>query len=97
MRHKLGLLLSARSRPSHTLQETESVCLHRVNEKLAADRAAVLKPDVDTPFENMEDVISRLLPYHILQQPQEDLDQMIGKWKGKRKATELETEIAGGL
>lgn len=55
----------------------------------------MLKPDTDTPFENIEDVVSRLLPYHILQQPQEDLERMIGKWKGKRKATNLESEIEG--
>lgn len=66
--------------------------------RLAADQAAVLHPDVDTPFSDSQDVINRLLPYHVFQQPQEDLAVVKGLGKGKRKATpedELRNEIAG--
>ena len=42
------------------------------------------------------DVLNRLLPYHVFQQPAEDL-QYISKDKGKRKATDddLRDEIRG--
>ncbi|KAJ7251495.1 hypothetical protein B0H12DRAFT_1119231, partial [Mycena haematopus] len=56
--------------------------------RLAQDRASVLTPDTETPFSDTIDVVNRLLPYHIFQQPKEDLDR-----KGKRKADDLETEI----
>ncbi|KAI6021390.1 hypothetical protein BKA83DRAFT_4281280 [Pisolithus microcarpus] len=38
---------------------------------LTADHAAVLHPDIDSPFSDHVDVVNRLLPYHIFQQPQE--------------------------
>ncbi|KIY73111.1 hypothetical protein CYLTODRAFT_485824 [Cylindrobasidium torrendii FP15055 ss-10] len=57
----------------------------RVDERLKADHAAVLSPDVDSPFVDALDVVKRLLPYHVFQLPAEDN-------KGKRKATE-EDEI----
>jgi hypothetical protein len=43
------------------------------------------------------DVITRLLPYHVFQQPQEDLANITHDKKGKRKATddEIKAEIAG--
>ena len=45
------------------------------------------------------DVVNRLLPYHVFQQPQEDLAKIIHDKKGKGKATEndLGAEIAGQL
>ncbi|OSD06779.1 hypothetical protein PYCCODRAFT_1430974 [Trametes coccinea BRFM310] len=75
----------------------------RVASRLAEDQRAALFPDVDTPFVDQVDVVKRLLPYHIFQQPKEDLDAMLQAGtlnpfgKGKRKATEadlLREEIA---
>lgn len=42
----------------------------------------MLYPDVDTPFADTIDVLNRLLPYHVFQQPQEDLGD-IGRYLGK--------------
>ena len=61
---------------------------------LTADQAAVLFPDVDTPFKDVADVVRSLLPYHIFQLPREDMG------KGKKKATEadlLRQALAGAL
>ncbi|KAJ7188166.1 hypothetical protein C8R46DRAFT_1053874 [Mycena filopes] len=62
----------------------------RVNARLAQDHAAVINPNTETPFSDATDVLNRLLPYHVFQQPREDLDR-----KGKRKADDLATEIEG--
>lgn len=43
-------------------------------------------PDADTPFTDTEDVIQRLLPYHVLQQPAKDLQAVIVDPSGKGKA-----------
>ncbi|OBZ67273.1 hypothetical protein A0H81_12834 [Grifola frondosa] len=70
---------------------------------LAADHIAVLYPDVDTPFTDAVDAVTRLLPYHVFHQPKEDLDAQTNSQhassyrKGKRKATEedlIREEIA---
>ncbi|KAI0630267.1 hypothetical protein C8Q77DRAFT_1137268 [Trametes polyzona] len=75
----------------------------RVASRLAEDQRAALVPDVETPFEDEVDVVKRLLPYHIFQQPKEDLDAVLQSGsvhpsrKGKRKATAedlLRDEIA---
>lgn len=66
---------------------------------LSADHLMALFPDVDTPFEDAVDVVNRLLPYHVFQHPQIDLDAMRGI-KGKAKATEadlLKEEIRGAF
>ncbi|THH20423.1 hypothetical protein EW146_g947 [Bondarzewia mesenterica] len=63
----------------------------RIAQCLTSDQIDALFPDVTTPFHNTEDVVRRLLPYHIFQHPREDLG------KGKGKATEndlLKEEIA---
>ncbi|KAH7909321.1 hypothetical protein BJ138DRAFT_1089668 [Hygrophoropsis aurantiaca] len=62
---------------------------------LTADQVAVLYPDVDTPFTDIFDAVNRLLPYHILQQPEEDLDNITRSKspKGKEKASPLQNEI----
>ncbi|KIJ61320.1 hypothetical protein HYDPIDRAFT_116082 [Hydnomerulius pinastri MD-312] len=64
---------------------------------LAADHAAVLYPDVDTPFMDAADVVNRLLPYHVFQQPDEDLKSLLdrkrSKGKEKAKHDELREEI----
>ena len=76
----------------------------RVAARLAEDQRAALYPDVDNPFTDELDVVHRLLPYHVFQQPREDLETLIRHGtllpsrKGKRKATEedlLREEIAG--
>ncbi|TFK90586.1 hypothetical protein K466DRAFT_543279 [Polyporus arcularius HHB13444] len=75
----------------------------RIAARLAEDQRAALYPDVDNPFTDELDVLNRLLPYHVFQQPKEDLDVLIQygtplpSRKGKRKATEedlLREEIA---
>lgn len=69
----------------------------RFTARLALDHAAVLYPDADTPFIDTVDLVNRLLPYHVYQQPKEDLDRLTMSGKGKGKATEdqLAEEIAG--
>ena len=54
-------------------------------------------PDVDRPFSDISDVISRLLPYHVFHLPKEDLALLttIGKGKGKATEDDLRVEIAG--
>ncbi|KAF8630642.1 hypothetical protein AX15_002793 [Amanita polypyramis BW_CC] len=68
----------------------------RFASRLASDHAAVLKPNVDSPFVDCMDVVNRLLPYHVFHQPQEDLITITRSGKGKGKATEndIKTEIA---
>ncbi|THH07231.1 hypothetical protein EW145_g3528 [Phellinidium pouzarii] len=60
-----------------------------VSANLTMDQITALYPDADTPFEDEVDVIKRLLPYHIYQHPQHDLDEVRGL-KGKSKATEVD-------
>jgi hypothetical protein len=58
----------------------------------------VLNPDVDSPFVDAVDVVHRLLPYHVLQQPQEDLRIIAERRraKGKGKAHDvIRDEIEG--
>ncbi|EMD37382.1 hypothetical protein CERSUDRAFT_94394 [Gelatoporia subvermispora B] len=71
--------------------------------RLSQDHTAVLQPDVDLPFVDAEDAVKRLLPYHVFQQPKDDLRTHLDSFstsatrKGKRKATEeelLREEIA---
>lgn len=65
---------------------------------LAADHAAVLNPDVDSPFVDAVDVVHRLLPYHVLQQPQEDLRTVTERRRAKGKGKALDVirdEIEG--
>ncbi len=56
----------------------------------------MLQPDVDTPFVDHVDVMRRLLPYHIYQQPREDLELIHGR-KGKQRAanSDPKTELKG--
>ena len=68
----------------------------RFAERLAADQQTTLKPDVDTPFVDAEDVVRRLLPYHIYQQPKEDLEKLISP-KGKGKAEQQQAATNTGF
>ncbi|PPQ63987.1 hypothetical protein CVT24_009416 [Panaeolus cyanescens] len=80
---------------------------HRTPEKLASmprttdkikrqttqDENSVLHPDVDSPFVDQLDAIMRLLPYHLFQQPREDMTR---SKKGKERAEDkMLTEIQG--
>lgn len=70
----------------------------RVKERIAEDQKAILNPDVDAPFTDELDVTNRLLPYHIFQQPRDDLEQLIsGKGKEKAVNQEWENEVTGVL
>ena len=62
---------------------------YRVSTLLMADHLSVMFPDVDTPFFDTEDVVRRLLPYHVLQQPAKDLRDVIVDPSGKGKAREI--------
>ncbi|KAJ7045581.1 hypothetical protein C8F04DRAFT_1334014 [Mycena alexandri] len=79
-----------RVKKKRALEEEEVIkrTAARVNARLAQDHSAVLNPDTDTPFSDATDVVNRLLPYHVFQQPREDLDR-----KGKRKADDVAAEI----
>ena len=73
----------------------QSMRIFRVATHLTADHVSALFPDVNTPFQDVGDVVDRLLPYHIFQHPREDL--LVAN-KGKRRATEteiLQSELAG--
>lgn len=50
----------------------------------------MLYPDTETPFADVQDAINRLLPYHVFQIPEEDLEYT---GKGKGKASELQRDI----
>ena len=76
---------------SHATLTKLLTLVFRIALSLEADRIQVLYPDVDTPFEDELDAVNRLLPYHILQQPKEDLE-VITNPKGKSKMAE---EIQG--
>ncbi|KAF7973713.1 hypothetical protein HWV62_14400 [Athelia sp. TMB] len=67
----------------------------RFASSIALDQLSALYPNVDAPFEDAVDVVNRLLPYHIFQQPQADLDAILKgrEGKGKGKAGEAAVEI----
>lgn len=82
---------------SGLLHRVLNITRPRVAARLAADHQAVLYPDTETPFADAVDVVNRLLPYHVFQQPQEDLEyapSSAGR-KGKQKASKEEIEIEG--
>ncbi|KAI0663595.1 hypothetical protein C8Q70DRAFT_951165 [Cubamyces menziesii] len=97
---------AALSRKRDRTIEEEAAMVHtatRIASRLAEDQRTALVPDVETPFVDGVDVVQRLLPYHVFQQPKEDLDTVLQTGsvhpsrKGKRKATEedlLREEIA---
>ncbi|EPQ57252.1 hypothetical protein GLOTRDRAFT_137623 [Gloeophyllum trabeum ATCC 11539] len=93
---------SSRLRPHLTEEENKIVqeTSAKITSSLAGDHLVTLFPDVDNPFVDGDDVVKRLLPYHVYQQPQEDLQYVMkaARWsKGKSKATEvsaLREEIA---
>ena len=43
---------------------------HRIQNHLEKMQAQVVTPDVHTPFKSFQDVLVRLLPYHILSEPE---------------------------
>lgn len=46
----------------------------RIYDSILSDHKAVTEPDYKTPFRSKQDVIDRLLPYHIYQYPKVDMD-----------------------
>ncbi|KAF9012378.1 hypothetical protein BDQ17DRAFT_1343778 [Cyathus striatus] len=75
-------------------REIMNLSAARFAARLALDHQAILHPDVDTPFADEEDVVNRLLPYHVVQHPQHDsIQSSFAKAKGKGKASELKREI----
>ncbi|KAI9437723.1 hypothetical protein H4582DRAFT_2151288 [Lactarius indigo] len=90
--------LHRRRPPVVPLSADEEAAATRVSSRVAAhlttDHVSVLFPDVNTPFQDVGDVVDRLLPYHVFQHPREDL---VKANKGKRRATEteiLQSELA---
>ncbi|KDR75844.1 hypothetical protein GALMADRAFT_248572 [Galerina marginata CBS 339.88] len=73
-----------------TPEELEQITqtINRVQSRLAQDQSMISHPDVDSPFIDEVDVMNRLLPFHLLQQPKEDLE-MVVFGKGKEKARDL--------
>ncbi|PPQ67255.1 hypothetical protein CVT25_005839 [Psilocybe cyanescens] len=63
--------------------------VNRFQSRLIQDQANVTHPDVDSPFVDEVDVINRLLPYHMFQQPKDDLETIVS-CKGKEKARNLD-------
>lgn len=72
--------------------------LYRLNICIANDHNVVTHPDMDSPFLDESDVIKRLLPYHIFQQPRVDLLRTAsGKGKEKALETDWKKEIHGEI
>jgi hypothetical protein len=80
-------------------QTVDGALLPRFATCIAADHVSALYPDIDTPFSDATDVVNRLLPYHVFQQPKEDLyfPGHNRKRRGKRKqvSADLLDEIEG--
>lgn len=82
------------SASSDALYSLLGYCI-RFSQLLATDHRAVDNPDVETPFLDAVDVVRRLLPYHVFQHPQEELEYATAlnnravSAKGKGKATDL--------
>ena len=45
----------------------------RLRAHLERDHERTLRPDTTTPFRDADDVVARLLPYHVWQLPERDL------------------------
>ncbi|KAF8906490.1 hypothetical protein CPB84DRAFT_1675748, partial [Gymnopilus junonius] len=58
----------------------------RLHSHLDHDQDSISHPDIDSPFVDELDAINRLLPYHIFQQPKEDMRTVIS-CKGKERAS----------
>lgn len=67
----------------------------RLNARIASDQMMLLHPDIDSAFVDETDVVQRLLPYHVFQQPKEDLAGISAKGKGRAQETSWEEEIQG--
>ncbi|CAG8480836.1 3503_t:CDS:2 [Ambispora leptoticha] len=58
----------------HMTDSAQSQVQYSFAQRLAEDHRAVLYPDYKTPFSSFGDVLNRLLPYHIYQYADEELD-----------------------
>ncbi|KAG8964388.1 hypothetical protein FRC00_002569 [Tulasnella sp. 408] len=88
-------LLSRKRLKTKEDQELQLATRNAFTQLLAADRAAVDSPDVETPFRDAVDAVRRLLPYHVFQHHQEELEYATAlnnralSTKGKGKATDV--------
>ena len=55
---------------------------------LAQDQLSTLYPDPPTAFQSYDDMVGRLVPYHIWQTCDEELEGYVGEDENKRKARE---------
>lgn len=60
--------------------------------KLNTDHSAVLNPDFESPFTDYEDVLNRLVPYHVFQQPWQDVQAIIDSCRRKGKTREMDDD-----
>lgn len=60
---------------------------------LAQDQLTTLFPDPPTRFSSYEDMVRRLVPYHIWQTHDEELEGYEGESPGKRTAREARGEF----
>ncbi|KAG8979470.1 hypothetical protein FRC05_008459 [Tulasnella sp. 425] len=67
-------LLSRKRLKTKEDQELQLATRNAFSQLLATDHRAVDSPDVETPFRDAVDVVRRLLPYHVFQHPQEELE-----------------------
>ncbi|KAG9051377.1 hypothetical protein FS837_008472 [Tulasnella sp. UAMH 9824] len=88
-------LLSRKRLKTREDQELQLATRNAFTQLLAADHTAVDSPDVETPFRDAVDVVRRLLPYHVFQHHQEELEyatalnNRVLSAKGKGKATDV--------
>lgn len=64
---------------------------------LMADRKTVHQPDIETPFQDAADVVRRLLPYHIFNHPQSELEHAIATGRRLSKGKEKEVDLPANL
>ncbi|KAJ2698742.1 hypothetical protein H4R19_005573, partial [Coemansia spiralis] len=62
-----------RPKPPAVVKHEAEIC-RRFRDALAMDRQMVQNPDWRTPFHGVRDVIQRLLPYHVYQYHDRDID-----------------------
>ncbi|KIO22831.1 hypothetical protein M407DRAFT_27635 [Tulasnella calospora MUT 4182] len=88
-------LLSRKRLKTKEDQELQLATRNAFAQLLATDHRAVDSPDVETPFRDAVDVVRRLLPYHVFQHHQEELEYATAlnnralSAKGKGKATDV--------
>lgn len=64
---------------------------------LTADQSAALQPDYRTPFQSANDVVQRLLPYHVWHVNEDDLRWALDKSKAEGQVASSSSSPAPGL